>query len=398
MADNSQMMDKYNNKDFEAFLKSEGKGSADSIWNNGSGEAELKDLFDAFKKKQGENTDEQAGNTEGHATLNVSQQVSDGDTNQNLNVSQNQPLQDNDGDWIKKKRESWQPWCEKEHNPPYIYDENQEIKDGLKFDVYKTAEDKAAGKKAASIHYSSPRDVTMETEVGKTPDYEFFGKLAKEAKEDKIPGVTFEGEMTPDFKAKLAAACLEHGLKMENGPEMIDVNLLGNVSEDVKKKVEAFNKTAENKKFYEQAKAEAKALKEQNGSASFSLKDEKDPSKQAMLYAAYSNAGVKVTDTYDATKETKGYFKTEGLDFIGKEEMKPLETYNGKQQRIDDVRAKSHARLSEKVMSGDQEALATMEEREDVGMARANIRSGKGTQVDKDIIAKRIAAQKQATH
>ena len=117
-----------------------------------------------------------------------------------------------------------------------------------------------------------------------------------------------------------------------------------------------------------------------------------------MLYAAYSNAGVKVTDTYDATKETKGYFKTEGLDFIGKEEMKPLETYNGKQQRIDDVRAKSHARLSEKVMSGDQEALATMEEREDVGMARANIRSGKGTQVDKDIIAKRIAAQKQATH
>lgn len=398
MADNSQMMDKYNDKDFETFLKSEGKGSADSIWNNGSGEAELKDLFDAFKKKQGENTDEQAGNTEGRGTLNVSQQVSDGDTNQNLNVSQNQQQQGNDGDWIKKKRESWQPWCEKEHNPPYIYDENQEVKDGLKFDVYKTAEDKAAGKKAASIHYSSPRDVTMETEAGKTPDYEFFNKLAKEAKDDKIPGVTFEGDMTPDFKAKLAAACLEHGLKMENGPEMIDVNLLGNVSEDVKKKVEAFNKTAENKKFYEQAKADAKALKEQNGSASFSLKDEKDPSKQAMLYAAYSNAGVKVTDTYDATKETKGYFKTEGLDFIGKEEMKPLETYNGKQQRIDDVRAKSHARLSEKVMSGDQEALATMEEREDVGMARANIRAGKGTQVDQDIIAKRIAAQRQATH
>lgn len=398
MADNSQMMDKYNDKDFEAFLKSEGKGSAVSIWNNGSGEAELKDLFDAFKKKQGENTDEQAGNTEGRGTLNVSQQVSDGDTNQNLNVSQNQQQQGNDGDWIKKKRESWQPWCEKEHNPPYIYDENQEVKDGLKFDVYKTAEDKAAGKKAASIHYSSPHDVTMETEAGKTPDYEFFNKLAKEAKDDKIPGVTFEGEMTPDFKAKLAAACLEHGLKMENGPEMIDVNLLGNVSEDVKKKVEAFNKTAENKKFYEQAKADAKALKEQNGSASFSLKDEKDPSKQAMLYAAYSNAGVKVTDTYDATKETKGYFKTEGLDFIGKEEMKPLETYNGKQQRIDDVRAKSHARLSEKVMSGDQEALATMEEREDVGMARANIRAGKGTQVDQDIIAKRIAAQRQATH
>lgn len=397
MADNSQMMDKYNDKDFEAFLKSEGKGSAVSIWNNGSGEAELKDLFDAFKKKQGENADEQAGNTEGRGTLNVSQQVSDGDTNQNLNVSQNQQ-QGNDGDWIKKKRESWQPWCEKEHNPPYIYDENQEVKDGLKFDVYKTAEDKAAGKKAASIHYSSPHDVTMETEAGKTPDYEFFNKLAKEAKDDKIPGVTFEGDMTPDFKAKLAAACLEHGLKMENGPEMIDVNLLGNVSEDVKKKVEAFNKTAENKKFYEQAKADAKALKEQNGSASFSLKDEKDPSKQAMLYAAYSNAGVKVTDTYDATKETKGYFKTEGLDFIGKEEMKPLETYNGKQQRIDDVRAKSHARLSEKVMSGDQEALATMEEREDVGMARANIRAGKGTQVDQDIIAKRIAAQRQATH
>ena len=118
MADNSQMTDKYNNKDFEAFLKSEGKGSADSIWNNGSGEAELKDLFDAFKKKQGENTDEQAGNTEG-PTLNVSQQVSDGNTNQNLNVSQNQQQQGNDGDWIKKKRESWQPWCEKEHNPPY---------------------------------------------------------------------------------------------------------------------------------------------------------------------------------------------------------------------------------------------------------------------------------------
>lgn len=304
------------------------------------------------------------------SNMKVGQNTSEGEEKSNIAIQQQPKTTEND--WIKDKRDSWQPWCEKEHTPPYIYDENQEVKDGLKFDVYKNEADKAAGKKAASIHYKSKQEVVIED----VPDYEFFDKLAKEAKKDGIPGITFDSEMTPDFKARLAAACVANGLKMENGPEMIDANQLGNVSGDLKKQVETFNKTQEYSKVYEQAKQDAEKF---DKTQSFSLKDEKDPAKAAVLYAAYANAGIKVSDAYSATKDNGGYFNTDYLGFMSDKEKEPLTKYNGKQKQIDEVRNKVHAQAKAALKNGktSEADKKLITERQKTEKARAAKRAGK---------------------
>lgn len=207
--------------------------------------------------------------------------------------------------WINKKRNSWQPWCEQEHNPAYIYDENEEFKTGLEFDVYKTQQDKDEGKKAASIRYEHEDDVTITTEKGKVPDYEFFAKLAKEAKSDNIPGITFEGEMTPDFKARLAVACLENGLNIENGPENIDVNLLGqDISDDLKKKIETYNKEKQLESKRKELEATHNAMKQKaeqrDKSQPVDISNIEDKNEKAMAFAVHKNAGIEVTGLEDS--------------------------------------------------------------------------------------------------
>lgn len=322
----------------------------------------------------------------GSENMSVSQNQNN--DNGHINIQQQPKAEEND--WIKAKRESWQPWCEKEHSPSYIYDENKEVKDGLKFDIYKNEADKAAGKKAASIEYKSKKEVIIED----VPDYEFFDKLAKEAKKDGIPGITFDSEMTPDFKARLAAACVANGLKMENGPEMIDANQLGNVSPDLKKQVETFNKTQEYSKVYEQAKQDAE---KHDKSESFSIKDEKDPAKAAVLYAAYSNAGIKVRDAYDVTKDNGGYFNTDYLGFMSDKEKEPLTKYNGKQKQIDEVRNKVHAQAKallkdDKTSEEDKKRII---ERQKTEKARTAKRTGQElTDEDKQHLGKNRGIQK----
>lgn len=239
------------------------------------------------------------------------------DTAFNLKVNDNtRQVQDppENSDWRQKKVESWKQWCEQEHRPSYIYDEDPSETVALRFDVYKTNEDKEAGKKAATIQYNSPRQVSIETDDGKAPDYEFFDKLAREAKSDNIPGITFSGEMTDDFKARLAAACIDQGLKMKDGPDFIDPNLLGNVSEELKKKVANYNKKVAYQNFYNRAKQSAAQYAQNNPDKPFNLaesfpnRDESTPVKAALFYAACRNSGIDVEGALEFNAETHGMF------------------------------------------------------------------------------------------
>ena len=382
MADNeNKIPEKYLDDKFEKWMKNNNKGDASKIWQEDGGEDKLKDIYKEYEDAQKSNE----SNSNDGAT--PSENSNDAETTMVVGETNAQAPKDyvhiehdiKDTTWIEKRRESWKHWCEKEHDPKYEYVEDKEFQNSLKFDVYKTPQDKEAGNKAASIHYIEENKVTIETDAGKVPDYEFFSKLVKEAKKDGLPGVTFEGEMTDEFKARLAAACLEHGMNMKNGPEKIDTALLGNVSEDLKKTTDNFN-------FYQKAQKEAKAQMAQlakDGKPSkkpeFNIKDVKDPEEAAILYATYTNAGFMVLGSYEITKHNKGKFNTDNLTFMSDKEKEPLTAYNQKQDTIDKLRARVHKEAdklnNDKTASKEDKEL--IGEREATEIARDKRRKGK---------------------
>ena len=290
-------------------------------------------IAEAFKRSQENGNDQNSGNEDKNKNDN------------SLVVSEGKPEKsekNQNEDWIDQKRKTWTKWSEQEHNPAYVFDEDKEFKEGLRFDVYKTPQDKEAGNIAATVAYTAPTKVSIETEEGKVPDYEFFAKLTKDAQEqDEVKAVSFKGDMTPEFQARLAASCLENKLDMVGGPDFIDVNLLGNVSEDLKKKAEEYNKTKKYETQYTQLvtakKAEIANLKEKDPDkpviVDLSTKiDSKDsPEFAAVAYAAYVNAGAEVVGTEKVfNKNPEGMIYNSDFQFMPKEAQKCISEHNKK--------------------------------------------------------------------
>ena len=319
------------------------------------------------------------------------------ENNSSLTVSQGgaeKSEENQNKDWIEQKRESWSQWSGN-HQPAYTYDEDSGFDSGLKFDVYKDADKK---EKLATVQYNAPRDVSVSGDDGKVPPLEFFDKMIKDAKEvDHVPGVTFSGEMTDDFKAKLAVACIKNGLPMTNGPDHIDINTLGeNISEDLKSKVETFNKTKSAEKAYNKAKERAAQFKTDNPDKAVNIKelmgDDKNPTLAAIIYAGYANAGIKVEGIDEFNKDTHGAFQSSDLKYFPDEALQTVVNFNyeARKKQIAGIRQS----LEEKIASGDQEALDKRVERDNVAQARENIRQGKDIETSRQIIQARQAKMK----
>lgn len=250
-----------------------------------------------------------------------------------------QPAPEAKSEWREQKVESWKKWCEEEHTPAYIYSEDETEKVALKFDVYKTPEDKEAGKKAATIHYNNPRDVAVETEDNKAPDYEFFDKLAKEAKKDKIPGIAFQGEMTDDFKTKLAVACLANGLKMDGFEGKINLEHLSEeernaLSPETKQAIAKYNYDKDYAAIKEGVTAEVTAKREENPDVKIDiadkLKDVQSPEQAAMIYSAYKANNVNFVNEEKLNPESHGMFLSKEKALLPNEVQTTIDGFNNK--------------------------------------------------------------------
>ncbi len=213
--------------------------------------------------------------------------------------------------WIQEKIKHWNnEWCQKP-DKDYKFDPIEtDIR--LKFDIYKTEADKAAGKKAVTVEYNSERDVSLSTEDGKAPDFEFFDKMVQEAKEkDHVPGVTFEGEMSPDFKAKLAIACIKYGLPMTGYSVENQAELFNGLPEEDKAAIQSnkeLMRTIDNhfkkkdyRKIFDNAKEAAETYKTSDTNKNpdgsykpYQLPDNLDDAHKAIVFAAYELAGITV--------------------------------------------------------------------------------------------------------
>ena len=186
-------------------------------------------------------------------------------------------------------------WCEKEHNPPYVYENTNETSPAYGMKYYKTLDDKNADKPAARALYSDAKHVDVECSDDKGPDYEFLDALVRKAAIDGQPGINFEEGMTPEFANKLAAACIKYGLKMKGQPTNIDIHEFEDqLTAEQKANIEKYNKGEKvYLNSYEKKSAIAKDFAAHGTTEADIAKFKDDNVAQAEWFAAYREAGIK---------------------------------------------------------------------------------------------------------
>ena len=147
--------------------------------------------------------------------------------------SENQDEQENSNeekeelDWKEMRRQAWKDYA----------DTNNQS-----FEEISKAEDADLSMKVGDtpIHYQDESHLTMGN-----GEYEKFVKAVQIEKAAKTDIINFGNIQSEEYKAKLAAACIQEGMRMKNGPKSIDLNLecFKNLDDATKAKIEEYNRT-----------------------------------------------------------------------------------------------------------------------------------------------------------
>lgn len=221
---------------------------------------------------------------------------------------------DENQDWKDEKEAFWKEHCG-EHSQEC--DRDPEDKDGLSLDIYKNKEDQAAKKPMAKVHYSSKNKASIQGTDGKVADYSVFLGLAKDAKRNN-QAINFDGEMSPEFAAKLKLACEEIGVAYQNAPEgKIDANAFeSELSPETKAKLEEYNQS--------QDKQPEPAPKKEPEKYEEFLKDFQEKianGQQGFDISMYG--GAKAIEAYAAAKVAEKEAQKKNPDFKATIEGKP---------------------------------------------------------------------------
>ena len=214
-------------------------------------------------------------------------------------------------EWKKLRREAWEKYAEENRQEFKLLSEDKAPE--LNMSVGGTP-----------VQYADEHNVTLGNgEYGK------FLKAIEIEKQAKTDVINFGNIESEDYKSKLAAACLQLGMKMKNGPKSIDLSLdcFKNLDEETKAKIEEYNRkqaeqeqekpreqkpvqetdkpntednTAEPaseepkdyKKLYEDKVAEMQAKKSNGESVDFA--QIKDPVERLITYAAAKQNQMKI--------------------------------------------------------------------------------------------------------
>lgn len=171
-----------------------------------------------------------------------------GEKEEDINSSQN-------SDWREMRRKAWKEYA-KENDQP--------------FEEISKAEDADLSMKVGDtpIHYQDKSHLTMGN-----GEYEKFVKAVQIEKAAETDIINFGNIQSEEYKAKLAAACIQEGMLMKNGPKSIDLNLecFKDLKPEVKDKIEAWNRVqaareaAQEEKKPQQSQQEAQQATENQG-------------------------------------------------------------------------------------------------------------------------------------
>lgn len=215
----------------------------------------------------------------------------------------------------------YKDWCEKEHQPPYVYENTQEKSPAYGMKYYKSEADKAANKPAARAIYSDDKHVEVESSDAKGADYEFLDALVRKAALDGQPGIEFDSEMTPEFANKLAAACIKYGLKMKGQPEKIDVSEFeSQMTPEQKANIDKYNSGQKPyMKDYQKKLAITKDYAA-HGIKEADVSKHQEPAEQAAWFAANKEAGIEPQNANPFYRLNSD--KIRGVSDEGRQELK----------------------------------------------------------------------------
>lgn len=233
------------------------------------------------------------------------------------------PVNDN---WKEDYKNEWRQWAT---------DNNKEFQDvqipGSENDVqirlFDSKEQKNKGEFAAQISYKSPHNVTLKGNNGQTPDSKYFEQTVALAMKKNGPDIEFGDIKSPEFKAKLLAACYTNGANPVNGPTEEEMSQwpkdLKDMVNAAKTKAEKgaektteqrnsteTDRTSEKPEAYKTAEAAIKEIKNK-GENKFDFSTLKTPEEKAVYTAALMDimgteikAGKFTLDNAPSYKET----------------------------------------------------------------------------------------------
>ena len=331
---------------------------------------------DATKEDADKSTATTEGNTASEDKAQTSTTVHEVDPNKTSGNENTDTEHKDEPEWKKLRRQEWEK---------YATQERQEFK--------LLSEDKAPDLNMSvggtSINYANEHEVTM----ANTDEYSKFVKLIEIEKQAHTDVINFGEIKSEDYKSKLAAACLQVGLEMSNGPKHIDLSLdcFKNLDDATKQKIEAYNQeqaakeqfnqseqgneskpepTAEGngnsngegneskpeptaadtknktkeeyQKLYEAKLAELKAKKEKGESVDFS--SIKDPVDRILTYAAAKENDVKMENIqnellFNENKDRNNDVNT-ALSVLSEESFKSVQNHERNVSKQHEVREK----------------------------------------------------------
>lgn len=130
-------------------------------------------------------------------------------------------------DWKEMRRKAWKEYADTNKQP---------------FEEISKAEDADLSMKVGDtpIHYQDKSHLTMGN-----GEYDKFVQAVKIEKADKTDIINFGNIQSEEYKQKLAAACIQEGMLMKNGPKSINLDLecFKGLNPEVKDKIEEYNRT-----------------------------------------------------------------------------------------------------------------------------------------------------------
>ncbi len=264
------------------------------------------------KNKQETNKEQQ--NKENATVINeVAPQRSEENTNAPAPVA----TQNEDNNWKSEIEKEWRFWGS-ENNLLYEDASLPNEPETLSLRFYKSEEDKKSHNFEAEISYNGPNNLTLTSPKGKTPDEKYFQKTVELAMKNGT-AIEFGDIKSPEFKAKLLAACIKNGAEVTNMPTAEEI---AKWPDELKKMVEdARTQAGQTANNQEGNTANTQEANTENKQEEQSQQNSSTKNKIAELRARIQNRNANLEEAREAAMITGGELLKEDVKAIEQEGM-----------------------------------------------------------------------------
>ena len=228
--------------------------------------------------------------------------------NEGENSSKEQEkTQEENTSWKDIYHKEWKTWAEQ--NKQVLIDVNAPNADGpLSFRLYENEDKKSKGEFAAELSYNNPYNVSLKGYNEQIPDAMYFEKIVQMAKANGT-AIEFGEIKTPEFKAKLWAACLRNKVNTVNTPGKEEFQQWPKQWQDYVTKAHQESNAENKEKEKEQTPSKPKTGAERIAE----LRQKKEELKEVELAAKAAGGEVKEEDRYTILGLTKEEIKLREL-------------------------------------------------------------------------------------